>query len=256
MTADDTYQMTATSRVDEAHIRDVLCVALTISTGAVDAISWLGLGKIFSAFMTGNVAFLGFRVGGAPGPSVSRTLAATAAFALGAFLAARILRRTPKSDSVWPRSAIVSLTPALVLQAGFLALWATVSGNPSTGTGDLLIALSGAAMGMQTATIFSLGVRADFTTAATATLAVLMGDLAGWSQTRGERQRLAATLLGLFAGAAVGGILMVEARTWAPALPLGVTAVVLIAATLVFERGTSWVRRSSSASRRASATTT
>jgi uncharacterized membrane protein YoaK (UPF0700 family) len=55
------------TKIDKRGIRDVLLVALTISTGAVDAISWLGLGKVFSAFMTGNLAFLGFRIGGAPG---------------------------------------------------------------------------------------------------------------------------------------------------------------------------------------------
>jgi len=33
--------------------------------GAIDAISFLALGKVFSAFMTGNIAFLGLRVAGA-----------------------------------------------------------------------------------------------------------------------------------------------------------------------------------------------
>jgi uncharacterized membrane protein YoaK (UPF0700 family) len=238
------------TNIDKAGIRDLLLVALTISTGAVDALSWLGLGKVFSAFMTGNIAFLGFRVGGAPGPSVPRVVAATAAFAVGAFLAARIVRRTRTADSVWPRPAIVSLAAALVFQAAFLALWAAVGGNPSTGTGDALIALSGVAMGMQTTTIFSLGVRADFTTAATATLAVLMGDLAGWSQTRGERRRLAGTIVGLFAGAVIGGFLVVNARTWAPAFPLVVTGLVVTAAALAFESGESFVRRPVRGSRR------
>jgi uncharacterized membrane protein YoaK (UPF0700 family) len=254
MTAGDAYQVTARSGADERAIRDLLLVALTISAGAVDALSWLGLGKIFSGIMTGNIAFLGFRAGGAPGPSVPRTLAATAAFALGAFLAGRIVRRARSSDSAWPRPAMVSLALSLVLQTAFLALWASLSGQPSSGSGDALIALSGAAMGMQFATAFSLGVRADFTTAATATLAVLMGDLAGWSQTRGERRRLAATLVGLFVGAVVGAVLWVNARTWAPAFPLGVTGVVLIAAMLVFEEGTSSVRRASSAPRPVSTT--
>jgi hypothetical protein len=41
---------------------------------------------------------------------------------------------------------------------------------------------------VQTMAIFSLGVRAVFTTAATATSAIFMGDLAGWAQARGERR--------------------------------------------------------------------
>jgi uncharacterized membrane protein YoaK (UPF0700 family) len=256
MTAGDAYQVTARSGADERAIRDLLLVALTISAGAVDALSWLGLGKIFSGIMTGNIAFLGFRAGGAPGPSVPRTLAATAAFALGAFLAGRIVRRKRNSDSVWPRPAMVSLAVSLVFQAAFLALWASLSGHPSSGAGDVLIALSGVAMGMQFATCFSLGVRADFTTAATATLAVLMGDLAGWSQTRGERRRLAATVLGLFVGAAVGAVLLANARTWAPVFPLAVTGVVLFTAAVVFEGGIYSVQPSSSAPPRAFTTTT
>jgi uncharacterized membrane protein YoaK (UPF0700 family) len=256
MAAVGAHQMTARSGIERSGIRDLLLVGLTISTGAVDAISFLGLGKVFSAFVTGDIAFLGFRVAGAAGPSVPRTLAATAAFALGAFVAARIVRRTRKPDSLWPRPAIVALATALLFQAGFLALWASLNGHPSSGSGDALIALSGVAMGMQFATCFSLGVRADFTTAATATLAVLMGDLAGWSQTRGERRRLAATVVALFVGAVVGGVLIVNVRTWAPVFPLVVTGGVLTAALLVFERGTSSVPRASNAARRASATTT
>jgi uncharacterized membrane protein YoaK (UPF0700 family) len=96
------------TKPDNWRIRHLLLVALTISCGAVDALSWLGLGKVFSAFMTGNLAFLGFRLGGAPGPSVPRVLAATAAFALGAFLAARIVRRSQDPDRVWPRPATLT----------------------------------------------------------------------------------------------------------------------------------------------------
>lgn len=240
------------AHIGKRDIRDLLLVALTISTGAVDALSWLGLGKVFSAFMTGNIAFLGFRVGGAPGPSVPRVLVATAAFALGAFVSARIVRRARDSDSLWPRRVVVSLAMAVVLQAGFLALWAAVSGHPSTGAGDVLIAFSGVAMGMQTAAIFSLGVRADFTTAATATLAVLMGDLAGWSQTRGERRRLAGTIVGLFVGAVIGGFLIVNARTWAPVFPVVVSGLVITAAALVFDSGQSLGHRPVSGSRKVS----
>jgi uncharacterized protein DUF1275 len=41
--------------------RDSLLIALTVASGAVDAISYFGLGKTFSAFITGNMVFLGIR---------------------------------------------------------------------------------------------------------------------------------------------------------------------------------------------------
>jgi hypothetical protein len=39
-------------------IRDVLLGVLAFAAGAIDVLSWLALGKVFSAFMTGNVVFL------------------------------------------------------------------------------------------------------------------------------------------------------------------------------------------------------
>src|SRR5919197_986515 len=82
-TADRAVRRRIAARLDQAGVRDLLLVGLTLSTGCVDAISWLGLDKVFSAFMTGNFVFLGFTAGGAAGPSVPRVLAATAAFGTG-----------------------------------------------------------------------------------------------------------------------------------------------------------------------------
>jgi uncharacterized membrane protein YoaK (UPF0700 family) len=230
-------------RNGETRVRDALLVALTASTGAVDALSWLGLGKVFSAFMTGNLVFLGFLAGGAAGPPVPRVLGALAAFALGAVLAARLVGPTQDDGEIWPRRVTLALAAALLAQAAFLGLWTSVGGHPSGDASDLLIALSALAMGMQTAAIFSLGVRGVFTTAATATLAIFMGDLSGWSQSRGERLRLAAVIVGLLAGAMIGGGLFVHALAWAPVFPLGVTALVITAAALSFHRGGPAARR-------------
>ncbi|MCW2765482.1 MAG: hypothetical protein JWO11_1441 [Nocardioides sp.] len=226
---------------NETNVRDGLLVALTVSSGAVDALSWLGLGT-FSAFMTGNLVFLGFRAGGAAGPPVPRVLTAVAAFAFGAALAARFFRGPRDDGEVWPRRVTLALAAALLAQAAFLGVWTSVGGHPSSRASDLLIALSALAMGMQTAAISSLGVRGVFTTAATATLATFMGDLSGWSQSSGERRRLSAVIVGLFAGAVIGGVLVVHARSWAPVFPLGVTTLVVATATLAFQSGKSAAR--------------
>jgi uncharacterized membrane protein YoaK (UPF0700 family) len=188
------------------------------------------LGKVFSAFMTGNFVFLGLRSGGAQGPSVTRVLAAVVAFGVGAALAARIVAPTAGSHVVWAPRVTVALGAAFAVQAAFLGLWVAVGADPSSSAGDLLVAISALAMGMQTTAIFSLGVRAVFTTAATATWAALMGDLSGWSQSAGERRRLAAVIVGLLVGAAVGGLLVVHARTLAPVFPLVVSGLVIVAA--------------------------
>ena len=75
-------------------VRNNLLNALTISSGAVDAVSFLALGKVFTAFMTGNFAFLGMAIASATGsttygvvpPRVMSVLAALAGFAVGVFL--------------------------------------------------------------------------------------------------------------------------------------------------------------------------
>jgi len=220
----------------QVRVRDVALVALAVATGAIDAISWLGLGKVFSAFMTGNLAFVGFDIGGADGPPVVRTLVALGAFAVGAAISARVVR-TEKAQSLWPSRVTLALAVVLVLEIAFLAVWAPVGSDPSDAVGDVLVAISAAAMGVQTIAIFSLGVKASFTTAATATLAVLMGDLAQWTVMREERIRLVGLLLGIVGGAALGALLVDQAYGWAPALPLAITAAVIVAAVGMTRRG-------------------
>src|SRR5947199_6031748 len=81
--------MTSDQHGHDAAIRWSL-LTLTVVTGVVDAASFLGLGHIFTANMTGNVVFLGFAAAGAPGLSVARSGTALAAFAVGALLAGRM----------------------------------------------------------------------------------------------------------------------------------------------------------------------
>jgi uncharacterized membrane protein YoaK (UPF0700 family) len=53
-----------------------LLLTLTVVTGVVDAVSILRLGRVFVANMTGNVVFSAFALVGAPGFSLSASLAA------------------------------------------------------------------------------------------------------------------------------------------------------------------------------------
>src|SRR6059058_6174958 len=82
-----------TTMAKEPH-RDRILPALlylfTAVTGLIDAVSFISLGHVFTANMTGNVVFLGFAAAGAPGLSVARSGTALAAFAVGALLAGRM----------------------------------------------------------------------------------------------------------------------------------------------------------------------
>ena len=67
-----------------------LLLALTVVTGLVDAYSYLGLGHVFVANMTGNVVFLAFALSGATAFSVVASLVALAAFSVGALAGGRL----------------------------------------------------------------------------------------------------------------------------------------------------------------------
>ncbi|MCL9759378.1 YoaK family protein [Frankia sp. AiPa1] len=82
-----------TSSEEHAGRRVWLLLTMAVLTGLVDATSFLGLGRVFVANMTGNVVFLAFALAGAPGLSADLSALALAGFLTGAALAGRIGRR-------------------------------------------------------------------------------------------------------------------------------------------------------------------
>ena len=206
-------------------------MALTLSSGAVDAISFLALGKVFTAFMTGNLVFLGLLAVGSGTQSVISVVVSIALFAAGVYLATRIVGPS-RGSGAWPHRATASLGVTAVAQACFLAVWVAGGGQPpGGGVVAVLIALWALAMGIQTGTVLSLGIPGVFTTAATATLTYLMSDVAHPRSSAAEdMRRLAGVLVSLFVGAALGALLLAYARTYAPAFPLVVTVFVVATA--------------------------
>jgi uncharacterized membrane protein YoaK (UPF0700 family) len=209
-----------------------MLVGLTFASGAVDSIAFLGLNKVFSSFMTGNLVFLGLDLAGSKESDIPQVAPALVAFAAGVFLAVRIVKPT-RGSAIWPGRVSVALTAGALAQAAFLVGWLVTSGRPTSGQGHVLIALSALAFGMQSAAVMSLDVKGIFTTAATATVIMLVSDEAGWSPATPERRRLASVLVGLVAGAAAGAYLLLNARPYAPILPLVVTLAVITAASVL-----------------------
>jgi uncharacterized membrane protein YoaK (UPF0700 family) len=231
------------NQATELRVRDLLLNALTVSSGAVDAISFIALGKVFSAFMTGNIAFLGLRVSGASrAPGAVAILVSMAAFAVGVYVSTRIVRRS-ESSGMWPQQVTVALGISLIAHAVFLAVWFATNGQPSIDVAHVLLGLWGLAMGMQSAAVRTLHVDGVFTTAATATIIFLAGDFTNWSATVAERRRLAGVLVSLFVGATAGGLLLVHAHIYAPVLPFLITLVAATAAAIIFRSGTRQTNR-------------
>src|SRR6516164_6763807 len=59
-------------------------LVLTFTTGLVDAVSYLGLGRVFTANMTGNVVLLGFGIAGSGGLPVVAPIVSLVSFLVGA----------------------------------------------------------------------------------------------------------------------------------------------------------------------------
>jgi uncharacterized membrane protein YoaK (UPF0700 family) len=214
-------------------VRDLLLVGLTFSSGAVDAISYLALGKIFTAFMTGNLVFLGLGIAGAGTSDVVHAGVSLVVFVAGVVLSQWIIEPV-RGSAVWPHRVSVALTVVVVAQACFLVAWLATSGRPSHDAGELLVILSALAMGVQSSAVRALGVQAVFTTAATATVIAFAADLEAGHRSAPERLRVTAILAGLVAGVCAGALLVVHARAYAAVLPLVVTALVLGGAWVAF----------------------
>src|SRR5258705_5734133 len=98
------------------HTLPLLLHIATATTGLIDAISYLALGHVFTANMTGNVVFLAFAVAGAPGLSITRSLTALVAFLAGALIGGGVA--TLLSGVLTPSL----VTPALSLESALLRL--------------------------------------------------------------------------------------------------------------------------------------
>lgn len=70
----------------------VVLILLALASGLIDAASYLGLGHVFTANMTGNILLLGFATAGASGFSTTACLVSVGAFLAGAGVAGRLDR--------------------------------------------------------------------------------------------------------------------------------------------------------------------
>jgi uncharacterized membrane protein YoaK (UPF0700 family) len=207
-------------RVGDAHPLSLALFALTLASGLIDAVSYLGLGHVFTANMTGNVVVIGFAVAGAPGFSITGSLVSLAAFLIGAVVAGRLAARfSPGNREPWIRAALLTET---ALQAA-----ATVVAFAGHGQTELLIALLALAMGLRNGTVRKIGIPDLTTTVLTLTITGIGADssLAGGNNARVRRRLLAIALM--VVGATAGAALVLRGRlSWAL---LASTVVVLVA---------------------------
>jgi uncharacterized membrane protein YoaK (UPF0700 family) len=180
-------------------------LVLTFSTGLIDAVSYLGLGRVFTANMTGNIVLLGFGIAGSAGLPVVAPLVSLGAFLAGAAAGGVLAVRT-RDRHVQHVARALWIESGLIVAAAIVA--AATDVRPSTVSGDAVIALLALAMGVRNATVRRLGVPDLTTTVLTMTLTGLAADsrIAGGSG-QGSVRRSAA-VLAMLCGAVAGALLL------------------------------------------------
>ena len=149
-----------------------ILIILTIVTGVVDAVSYLRLGHVFVANMTGNVVFFGFGLAGATDVNVLASLAAIIAFIVGAFAGGRLgaTYGGHRGRLVMIASLIkLACVGAATIVAAVLAI--------DEGSRYALIGLLAFAMGLQNAVARRIAVPDLTTTVLTMTVTGLAADL-------------------------------------------------------------------------------
>lgn len=197
-----------------------LLLLLSVTTGLVDAISVLGLGKVFTANMTGNIVFLGFAAAGTPGFRVAPYLAAIAAFMIGALVAGRV-GKVHAGSPLRRWLLVAALVEAVLLWiAAGVAIGFDIA-TQSPGKLYAIIALTGLAMGFRNATIRQLKVPDLTTTVLTLTITGLAADssLAGGGNPNWARR--IGSIAAIFLGAAIGAYLVIHGGLVAPLILAG-----------------------------------
>jgi uncharacterized membrane protein YoaK (UPF0700 family) len=227
------------SRARQTKLLLVALMVLTFNTGLIDAVSYIGLGRVFVANMTGNVVLLAFAAAGVSGLSVTRALSSLAGFLIGATIGGKLGTSLAAGSR---RRLILSagiLEALLIFAAAMSAIGFEMRSSAPAHQLYTMIVLTALSMGLRNATVRQLGVADVTTTVLTLTLTGLAADspVAGGSNPRPVRRIF--SIIALFVGALSGAYLL----RYGVALPLFVTgacvlfttAAYVIAATVVKE---------------------
>jgi uncharacterized membrane protein YoaK (UPF0700 family) len=217
--------------------REAMLLLLTWAAGSMDAISYLGLGHVFTAMMTGNTVLLGLSLGQGHVLAALRSILALVGFAGGVAMGTTIVQRDQRQDD-WPPAVTRALTLESILLGAFALVWQLAGPERGAAIVYALILVSALAMGIQSAAAQRLGIPGIMTTYITGTLTSLMVGLVTWLRSADasssspeadgkaaaapthptfwqRRVRLLAAVFLLYGcGALVGGILQARSSSW------------------------------------------
>lgn len=214
--------------------RDPLLRTLTVLTllsGIADAVSYLGLGHVFTANMTGNIVLFGFAAAQWPGFSGLASAFSVLGFLIGAVAAGRLAVSWGDKRRWLLAALVVESTMAAVC-----AVIAFVNGTIGTGAARFtVIALLALSMGARNSTVRRLAVPDMTTTVLTMTLTGLAADssLAKGNNPHAGRRIMAVVCM--VVGSYVGAVMM---RHVNPGWPLLLWAGLAAAAAIYYALAT------------------
>ncbi len=181
-----------------------LMLALTFSTGIIDAVGYLGLDRVFTGNMTGNVVILGMGLTGVDDLPVVGPVIALVAFMCGAAVGGRTLRTF---DAGWSHKTTVLFTVVAVVLAA-AAIVVIVDEEPVEWLALTVTGALGAAMGLQAAVARHIAVKDVTTVVVTSTITGLAADSAAGGEGLNFWKRRMGAILLIGAGACVGALLL------------------------------------------------
>jgi len=200
-------------------------LGLTAVTGLVDAVSFLSLGHVFTANMTGNIVFLAFAMARVSGVSIARSLTALLAFLVGATLGGRLMARGNPDAQIRFAVQAFLLEVAFLFAASFCGIGYRSDLLEHSFQPFPLIALTALAMGTRNAAVRKLAIPDLTTTVLTLTITGIGADSSLANGSNPRLGRRVASVGAMFLGAALGAVVIHYSITAALWLATAISAV-------------------------------
>src|SRR5215510_16077378 len=131
---------------------------ITVVTGIVDAVSYISLGRVFTANMTGNVVILAFSTARVSGLSIARSSTALLSFLVGAIIGGRIMSGATAETQIQVATRAFLLEVACLFAASFCAIGHKGNLPEDSFQAFALITLLALAMGTRSAAVRKLAI--------------------------------------------------------------------------------------------------
>jgi uncharacterized membrane protein YoaK (UPF0700 family) len=229
--------------------RDAMLLLLAWVGGSADAVSYLGLGHVFTANMSGNTILLGIAIGQGQPAAELRAFISLLGFCVGAGIGALLINKWSNTQEYWPVIITKMLAFESMLLAAFACIWYLAYPARSATLANVLIVISALAMGLQSAAILHLSISWVTTTYVSGTwtdlainvvdalLPAKSADTAGASTRRKKKLALQIAVLTVYAlAAAIVGLGELHWPKVTPFLSLLIVIFIVINATIRLHR--------------------